>query len=116
MFEKMLKGLREIDGKTIEIFAKGEYPVKAKTKVQHVAKWQNDGTTRGVTPAQFVETAEAANQGWRGMIAKGVDEMLLGKGINSIKWVAKIIANDIGIACNRIRTGQLKRSFTYRIK
>ena len=135
MFELLIKHLRQMEGKEIHIYAKGNYPVKAKTKVQNVAKWQNDGNTRGVTAAHFVEDAAAESGNWSEALLKAMDEAVFGTTIKTnpfaegervtitgvfsmdpFKELGKRIADDIGRHCNRIRTGRLKRSFTFRIK
>lgn len=135
MFESLVYNLRKINGKEIQIYAKGRYPVKAKTLVQNVAKWQNDGTDRGVTPAHFVEEAEAANNGWSEELLNAMDQSMFGTAIksnpfsegekititgvfsmNPFQELGRRIAADISKHCNRIRTGRLKRSFTFKIK
>jgi len=124
-----------MDGKEIQIYAKGRYPVKAKTKVQDVAKYQNDGTTRGVTPAKFAEEAAAQNDNWSKIVSEAVDKAMFGTTLTAnpfgkdertkvnhmflvwhIKEIGKRMASDISRACQRIKTGRLKSSFTFRLK
>lgn len=135
MFELLIGHLRKINNREIQIYAKGHYPVKARTKVQDVAKYQNDGTDRGVTPAHFVEDAAAENDNWSKELLKAMDDAAFGTVIKSnpfaegekvkvtgvfsmdpFKELGRRIAADISRHCNRIRTGRLKRSFTFRIK
>lgn len=112
MLEELKARLSKLSKTTLQIYAQGNYPKG--TIVQHVAKWQNDGTDRGVTPARFVEAAEKQAKEWRRAITEAVDWFLSGDEtvINSVGFQ---ISQDIGRACNRIRTGQLKSSFEYRI-
>ena len=116
MFEEQIKQLKKVDGKTLEIYAKGEYPVKAKTPVQDVAHYQNDGT-RTIKPARFIEAAEKRARGWWGFITQAVSNIIAGRQVNSeLGAIGKIIAKDIMIAVNRIDTGRLKKSMKWRIK
>jgi len=115
MFRDEIKRLEKLNGKEILIYARGEYPVKAKTKVQAVAHYQNDGTAK-IKPARFIETAEERAGGWRGFIIKAVENIIAGSDMRELGKIGKIIAKDISIAVNRIRTGRLKRSITYRIR
>ena len=115
MFEDEIKRLKRVDGKTVEIYATGEYPVKAQTKVQAVAHYQNDGT-KTISPARFVETAEKRADGWRGLFIRAIENVIRGGGIDELRAIGRIIAKDINAAVNRIDTGRLKRSMRYRIK
>ena len=110
MLEKLLQNLQSLHGTTIDIRGDGEYPVKARTPVQDVAVYQNDGTAT-ITASHFVERSAAQHRGWVTPIFAAVSKYLdLG-----LKWeldqVGLEIAKDINDAVDRIRTGRLKKSF-----
>jgi hypothetical protein len=107
---KLIKHLENLASKTITVVAEGNYPVKANTVVQHVSAYQNNGTDRGVTPAKFVEAAEQAHTSqWSDAIDEGIQDFLDGRS-RKMKKAAKLVADDIGRAVNRIDTGRLKGS------
>ncbi len=117
MFESLRKRLKELDGMTIEIRAEGEYPTKSRTKVQHVAKYQNDGTDRGIKPARFVEKAARNHRYWQNPIFRAVGKYISGHGLGrDLQQVGLRMAYDVNIAVNRIKTGRLKKSFRPLIK
>jgi hypothetical protein len=112
MFESLLKRLKELDGSEILIRAEGEYPTKARTKVQAVAKYQNDGTDRGIKPAHFVEYAASQHSYWQEPIFQAIGKYMSGHGLGyDLRQVGLRIAYDINVAVNRIKTGRLKKSF-----
>lgn len=116
MFKEAIQQLKKVNGKTLEVYAKGHYPVKAKTKVQDVAHYQNDGTDK-IGPARFVETAEKRGDGWTGLISRAFQNILKGRSVRlELGAIGKIIAKDIMFAVNRIDTGRLKKSMRWRIK
>lgn len=110
MFEQLVKHLQRMDGKRLEIYAKGHYPLTkgqkrklrasrktnpfsggrvsvktsgtSKTPVQAVAKYQNDGT-RYIQPARFVEKAISIHRGWTVPIMKAFEAMMLGTKMKS---------------------------------
>jgi hypothetical protein len=105
-----------LDGSEIQIYAQGEYPTRAKTKVQNVAVYQNDGTET-IEASHFVERAVEKHDGWQNMIFKRVAEFLEMNGT----WTPVLIAGryaavDVRHMCDRIDTGRLQRSFTALIK
>jgi len=111
MFSELLKNLRELGRTRITIKADGEYPTKYKTPVQHVAKYQNDGTDRGVKPSRFVERAEKQHRGWKSERDKATADFLAEGNSYPIEQLGKKIAHDISVMVDRIKTGLLKRSF-----
>jgi hypothetical protein len=111
MFADLMKHLKEIDGLEIHIVAEGEYPTKQRTKVQHVAKWQNDGTDRGIKPAKFVEAAVRRHRGWQSPVFKALGRWMFYGEKYRLKEAGLRMAYDMNTAVNRIRTGRLKKSF-----
>ncbi len=118
----MLKDLRAIEATEIQIQAEGVYPgprSKLKTKVAHVAKYQNDGTER-IKASHFVERAAKGRRYWKTKIWKAISDILFkgGKINNQLEQVARMhIAYDIGyIYCDRIDTGRLRKSFVAVLK
>lgn len=111
MFDDLLRNLRELGRTRVIIKADGEYPTKQRTPVQHVAKYQNDGTDRGITPARFVERAEEQHGGWERERESAVGEYLGDGHQYPLEQFGMRVANDIGVVVNRIKTGLLKRSF-----
>ena len=111
MFDDVIRRLDDLDGMVVKIAAKGRYPVKARTLVQNVAKWQNDGTER-IKPAKFVEMAEGRHlRMWLFLLAQGAFELVFDgedRGIRKAGWT---MAEDINKAVNRIDTGRLRESF-----
>lgn len=106
----MISQLKKLEGKAIVVKAVGRYPVKANTPVQHVAAYQNNGTDRGVTPAKFVEKAEADHGSeWSDAIDKGVQGYLDGDE-RPMRKAGERIAKDINEAVNRIDTHRLQHS------
>lgn len=106
----IIRRLKKLGGQAITIKAIGVYPVKRQTKVQDVAVYQNNGTTRGVRPARFVETAEQSNKAkWSRMIADAVPELLNGNERPMIR-AGDEVAKDINVAVNRIDTHRLQHS------
>ena len=91
--------------------SRGRYPTKSKTLVADVCRYQNDGTTRGITPAQFIERAEYEALGWKEEIDRGLSAFLAGNGDSELKEAAKKVASDISRVCDRVKTGRLKASF-----
>jgi len=130
MFELLREQLKFIGRKRVQVYAKGRYPLKRGRKtfykdgkrgtaVQDVAHYQNDGTDK-IKAARFVESAELHNRGWaldlHKMLADIYDQASRGiYSLDPIKRLGEKMAKDISVACNRIDTGRLKRSFTYRI-
>jgi hypothetical protein len=98
----------------VQIKAVGRYPVKAATKVADVAVYQNDGTEK-ITPAKFVERAEAQASGWNDEIYDAISNSLDGYEA-ALQVLGTQIASDIGDMCDRIRTGRLKASFRPEVK
>jgi len=113
---KLQNRLRKLGTKEIRIKATGRYPNKYRTPVANVAKWQNDGTDRGVTPARFVERAAAAHGDWQGDSAQAVWDFLTGGGDVALIKLGIQISEAISAQCDRIKTGRLKSSFTPEIK
>lgn len=119
----MLKELRKLRGrleklqkKEIRIKSGGVYSTKYRTPVANVAKWQNDGTDRGVTPAKFVEKAASAHSNWRSETSKATWDFLTGGGDVALIKLGLQISEGISAMCNRVKTGRLKSSFTPEIK
>ena len=116
MFEEMIRQLDELDGLEIEISAKGVYPNRQRTPVQHVAKFQNDGTEH-IEPARFVEEAERRNKRWWiDRLAEGAFEFVFEGHERDLHKAGRIMARDINDAVNRIDTRRLRRSFRHVIK
>ena len=112
-FSEVLKQLEDLHGTEVEISARGEYPTKQHPKVQHVAKWQNDGTAT-IKPARFVESAIRKHNGWQHLIYKSVSDYIWGANIKRLSGAMEKVSIDMNKAVNRIDTGRLKQSFTYR--
>jgi hypothetical protein len=108
---RQAENLRKVQ---ISVESPGEYPVKSRTPVSDVARYQNDGT-EWITPSRFIERAEDAADGWEIEISKGIDMILNGDSVSSLQPVADEIAKDISDMCDRIDTGRLKRSFTGKV-
>jgi hypothetical protein len=100
---------------TVRVKAVGRYPTKSRTPVQDVAHYQNDGTSRGVTPARFVERAESSAGNWEEEIDEAIESTIDGNEA-ALQVLGTQIADDIGDMCDRIRTGKLKKSFRREIK
>lgn len=86
----------------------GVYPVKSKTHVADVARYQNDGTGT-ITPSRFIERAAESADHWEKEISDAV-EMYLDGHENALGHVSGKIAGDISRMIDRIKTGRLKRS------
>jgi hypothetical protein len=114
LFDDLEKRLDDLGDTTVEVYAEGNYPDKKETKVQNVAVWQNDGTER-IKAAKFVEAAVKKHREWKTEMGRAIARFLNGEEKAFEKFGARI-AEDIGIAVNRIDTGRLKRSMVYRIK
>ena len=114
MFENLEKQLEKLERTTIDIRAEGEYPTKARTRVQNVAVYQNDGTAT-IAPSHFVERAAKSKRGWASPVFKAVSKYLDG-----LEWeldqAGLQIAYDINVAVDRIKTGRLKKSFRPKIE
>lgn len=107
---KIIRRLKKLDGQSITIKAVGVYPTKGQTKVQDVAVYQNNGTTRGVQPAKFVEAAERANSSkWSKQIEDALDSLLDGSDRAMIR-AGDQVAKDINQTVNRIDTHRLQHS------
>lgn len=90
--------------------SRGRYPTKAKTPVVDVCHYQNDGTPT-ITPAKFIERAEAEADAWRDDVDRAITLFLDGADASVMMEAARQIAADISRVCDRIKTGQLKASF-----
>jgi hypothetical protein len=113
---EILSQLRELEKMELQISAVGTYPRKNGPKVQKVAKWQNDGTDRGITPARFVETAEDRHRGWQDFLADAIGGFVFDGELRPIRTAGRRIARDINDAVNRIDTRRLKHSMRHLIK
>lgn len=116
LFDDLIKRVKALHGKELQIHAVGNYPVKANTKVSHVAKWQNDGTAT-IKPAYFVEAAENKNR-WEKMIGNAVFEFINGDRL-ALEAAGFLMAKQTNKAesdSGRVDTGRLKQSFRHRIK
>ena len=118
MFERLLHDLEQLEGTTVQIHGAGEYPTKARTPVQHVAKYQNDGTDRGIKPARFVERAARRHRGWQFPIFRAVGHILFRNADieQALTDAGLRVSYDINDMVNRIRTGRLKKSMRPRVK
>lgn len=114
MFENLLSRLQRLNQKRVEVKATGNYPNKRQTKVADVAVYQNNGTET-ISAARFVEKAAQINGHWRHETGKAVSAFVEGD-FSSLQLLGNEMADDIGIACNRIKTGQLKASFDAEVK
>jgi hypothetical protein len=114
MLEEMMRQVERLSKTKIEIVAVGNYPTKARTKVQSVAIYQNDGTER-IEPAKFIEAAEKENQGWQREIDHAASEFLDGNE-NEVVRLGNKVADDINKAVNRIDTGRLRESMRSVVK
>jgi hypothetical protein len=86
--------------------------------VQDVAHYQNDGTKDkggNVTAARFVERAESSAGNWEEEIDEAVESTIDGNEA-ALQVLGTQIADDIGDMCDRVKTGQLKKSFRREIK
>ncbi len=116
MLTRLKQRLKELDGLKIQIRGEGEYPVKARTKVQHVAVYQNDGTAT-IKPARFVQRAARRHRYWQMLVFRAAGRYMTGHGLGrDFNQAGLRIAYDINNAVNRIRTGRLKKSFRPHIK
>lgn len=114
--DAILRRLKKLEGQSITVKAIGVYPVKRQTKVQDVAVYQNNGTTRGVQPAKFVETAEAQNLSkWSKLIEEALPALMGGRDLHMV-LAGDVIARDIGKAVNRIDTHRLQQSMRSEFK
>lgn len=95
--------------------SQGRYPVKSKTLVADVCRYQNDGTEK-ISPSKFIERAEAAADAWQDEMDLALSRYLDGGGDAELEAAAKKIAADISVMCDRIKTGQLKASFEGEVK
>ena len=107
-----LKSLGEIE---LVIENPGNYPDKRRTLVAHVAKYQNDGTDRGVKPSHFVERAERQKRAWKAPLQRAVFHWLF-RDNRAMHEVGRKIRYDINAKCDRIRTGRLFQSFRFEMK
>jgi hypothetical protein len=98
----------------ISVESQGEYPVRSRTPVSDVCRYQNDGTEK-ISPSKFIERAEDAADGWDREISNGIDGYLEGSGDGPLQEAADEIAKDISTMCDRVNTGRLKRSFEGKI-
>lgn len=117
MFEKTIRDLQILEKKVVEIHGSGEYPTKKRTKVQAVAKYQNDGTET-IKPARFVEKSARKHRHWATAIFRTVSRYLFQQSNleQSLEEVGLKISYDINVMIDRIRTGRLKASMRPRIK
>lgn len=99
----------------MDIWAEGEYPTKSRTPVQHVAKYQNDGTEH-IKPAMFVEKAKRKHRSWQRVVFLAMAAFAMKGEIDAINQMGLRISYDINNEVNRIRTGRLKKSFRPKIK
>jgi hypothetical protein len=95
--------------------SKGKYPTKSRTPVADVARYQNDGTEK-ISPSRFIERAESAANGWEREMNESQYQYMSGAGVDVLTNVAKKIARDIHLMCDRIRTGRLKMSFVGKVQ
>lgn len=109
MLTPLIRQLEELGRVKIEIRAAGKYPGKRKTKVSHVAFYQNDGTET-ITPAKFVERTAKKKREWKTPLQRAIGKYLSGSE-SAIILLAKKIALDINRGVNRIDTGRLRTSF-----
>jgi hypothetical protein len=117
MFKDLLKQLKDLHGTQIQIYGSGRYPTKQRTKVQDVAKYQNDGTDRGIKPAKFVEKAARKARSWKGPVYKAATEIMF-RNANmkqALEEAGLKMSFDINRMINRIKTGRLKASMRPRI-
>jgi hypothetical protein len=114
MLEQLREDLERLGNTTIEVYAHGRYPVKQKTPVQHVAKYQNDGTET-IRASRFVQRAAGSRRGWQKPIFSAVGKFLFKKSGNTdldnlLSSAGNEIAQDINNRVDRIKTGRLKTS------
>lgn len=116
MFQATIKQLIALDNTELQIQAKGNYPVKRKTKVAAVAVYQNDGTAN-IKPSKFVERAEKRNRSWIKPLELALRKILWRRGDSKIvlNIVGTRIARDIAKVCDRIDTRRLKKSFAPKV-
>ncbi len=117
MFKDLRKQLADLHGTQIQIYGSGEYPTKRRTKVQHVAKYQNDGTERGIKPARFVEKSARKHRHWKTVIYKAATNIMF-RNANlkqALDDAGLRVSYDINRTINRIKTGRLKASMRPRI-
>ena len=107
--KKLRSRLQKLGNSSINIVAVGNYPTKQKTRVQEVAKYQNNGTAT-ISPSRFVERDASAPGGWSDKREQAICRYLDGD-TKALDWLGSIVARDIGIMCDRIDTGRLKASF-----
>jgi hypothetical protein len=108
VLKELLKQVEDLHDVEIQIEAEGEYPTKARTKVDDVAWWQNYGTEK-IKPAYFVEKAERKNRSWLARLNRAMAAWFNGDEYD-MEQAAMKIAYDINVAVNRIKTGRLKKS------
>ncbi len=110
----LLQYLEVLSDMQIELYASGEYPeTKRRTPVQDVAFYQNDGT-KTIKPARFVDKAIRKARGWQSPIFRGVADIFNNGSTHMMEQALIKASFDISAATNRIKTGRLKRSFSYR--
>lgn len=79
-----------------------------------MAVYQNDGTAT-ITPARFVERAEARAGEWLDNVRVAVIGHIDTEGA-ALDRLGRRVARDINDMCDRIRTRRLKHSFRHVIK
>lgn len=112
--KKVEKQLRSLERTEVFVKADGSYPVRAKTKVQHVAKYQNDGTEK-IKPSHFVQRAEKKYRYWHRPLDIAVGRWIFRNESRPMDRLAKEIAHGITLHVDRIDTGRLRASIRGRV-
>jgi len=110
--EEMIRRVEKLATTEVRVTSPGKYPTNQQTPVADVARYQNDGTSRGVTPSRFIERAQAAASWWIDELTSAVN-LYIAEGLQTeMTRVAGAMARDVSAMCDRIKTGRLKQSFT----
>ena len=113
--KQMITEAESLASSVVDISSHGVYPeTKRRTKVQDVAKYQNDGTAT-ISPAKYVERAAAQANGWAPEIREAIIQYIDGS-LAGLHSLGRKAARDINDMCDRIRTRRLKHSFRHLIK
>jgi hypothetical protein len=114
MLSNLIKRTRALGNVEILVKADGSYPVKNKTKVQHVDHYQNDGT-KYIKASKYVQRAEKSKRAWRTPIFRSVGRWLFFNEFRPMEQVAKRIALDIVSKVDRVDTGRLRANLKGRV-
>jgi hypothetical protein len=119
--DQKISRLKQLKRLKVIVRSQGRYPVKSRTLVADVCRYQNDGTPPhknhpGISPSKFIERAEAAADAWQDEMDLALSRYLEDGENAEFEAAAKKIAADISVMCDRVKTGRLKASFEGEVK